>query len=436
MSSVIKSYIDTKDFIGLKRLLQNASDNDVYLYNTMIYLIYKNVNIDDIRFVFQDHNFSIIENLYKFIQQDIDTIRLFFDNGIVDNDHKTPQVKCLQEHLVKYLINNNQSIQEVIEWYVEDNNHIIKELVKKSSVSSETITLAVLNIGNQLIHEEHQDIDEDTHEKLYTNTTKNRIKYRRLLDLFIDTVDIIPDDLVFEIVDMYYYGTTDLITEKSYKVEDVEIFLRKKYVLQEEDNRDFTMMLYNIITDTESPELFERYMNYYHEQVEEYNMYNHLYIVFMGILNKDVFKQFRKILSKYISEDKAKETILNLLEDPHYIYKHNMFEELKRMGYEPLQEHYKLYRNDMLKIFTIKELKKSGIVYSVKGNNDELSYKDVMKIYMLNRGNYDKNIKAFYRDLETLTKQDYRHYQIENNILLNMMNNYITNIVIEYADLT
>ena len=54
-----------------------------------------------------------------------------------------------------------------------------------------------------------------------------------------------------------------------------------------------------------------------------------------------------------------------------------------------------------------------------------------MKIYLVNKDDYD-NIRDFYSDLQLLTNRDYTDYNIEDNMLLNVMNDSVSRLIMEY----
>ena len=310
-------------------------------------------------------------------------------------------------------------------------------MLKKSDVYPNTIIDAVSDRIYTDLYERYNTAFTLSDEDMMTLIKEVREDYDRLLNVLIQCVDTIPDDRIYDVVRIYYRLSTYIFSEeKIYTYEQLDILLRKKYMFDETvDTVDFYNMLYAMVINSGSEELFETFLNFYDEKLVEKDRYRYIYKQVLKISNRQVYKHFKKILLEYYNpEENRQETIDFIVDNIYSVDIYNAFKELKKLGYKPVNKHYTVYINTMMKIYTLKELKNSGIVYNVDGIIQYISYTDVLQIYMLNRADYKDNIEDFYKDIEMLTKQDYRYYEIENNVLIDVVNDSITNIVIEYTD--
>lgn len=311
-------------------------------------------------------------------------------------------------------------------------------MLKKSDVYPNTIIDAVSDRIYTDLYERYNTAFTLSDEYMMMTLIKEvREDYDRLLNVLIQCVDTIPDDRIYDVVRIYYHLSTDIFSEeKIYTYEQLDILLKKKYMFDETvDTVDFYNMLYAMVINSVSEELFERFLKFYDEKLVEKDRYRYIYKQLLKISNRQVYKHFKKILLEYYNpEENRQETIDFIVDNIYSVDIYNAFKELKKLGYKPVNKHYTVYINTMMKIYTLKELKNSGIVYNVDGIIQHISYTDVLQIYMLNRADYKDNIEDFYKDIEMLTKQDYRYYEIENNVLIDVVNDSITNIVIEYTD--
>lgn len=291
-------------------------------------------------------------------------------------------------------------------------------------------------------------------------TDKMFLMIKRCLNLIIPYFDSIEHDFQPQYDVLSYIiqcmGIAIINSDNIFTRKYVEFLLTKPHKLSTKN----LYYLTTVVVSSEQPELFETFLEYYIKSITEQIIYENIYRTMLDIGSRSVFREFRKILSRYYDILPTNE-FMEILTSDYLNYKNhiNRFEELRRFGYSIEEREYIAYEKSILQVYPMKELIHTTQVIKALDRRSywttqnienikfikkvdsrhkettekqkEYTYNDVMKIYLLNREEYD-TIQEFYRDLKILTGRDFVKYNIENDTLLRLLKTDITKIIVEY----